>query len=75
MITKKWKELSHRKVDANHIFETDKLDHQRIYLKYNEHISRLESLESGTIVIWEKSYELLDSQTLSVKFARAYNCY
>ena len=35
----------------------------------NEHISRLESLESGTIVIWENLDRLLDSQTLSVRTA------
>ena len=35
----------------------------------NEHISRLDNLESGTIVIWEKLDRLLDSQTLSVRSA------
>ncbi len=70
VITKKNGKVSHRKVDANHIFETDKLESSKEFTSnMNEHISRLESLESGTIVIWENLDRLLDSQTLSVRTA------
>ena len=70
VITKKNGTISHRKVDADHIFETDKLETSKeLTSDMNEHISRLDNLESGTIVIWEKLDRLLDSQTLSVRSA------
>ena len=45
--------ISHRRVDASHIFESDKLESlTERTTDMEEHISRLNKQESGTVVVW-----------------------